>query len=260
MDAMTYLKGVAQQERVGSARWTYEAIVARSVGEAIVDFARRERVDLIAIYTHDRKGLSRLLRSSTARKVQRSAPMHVNVYTPSDVAAHAPTPAPPAAAVPAASEAGGTERILREADIFRGLSEEQIGEVVPIAQRIHLETGQTLGHEGDLGDHIYIIADGEAQLAAHTDVGDLAARVAGPGECFPLATLVGTGNLITSATALTDMEVLRLPKTPLESLCSQKPEIGLRVYMNIAEVFVGRYGDTLRHLARTVERELQDCS
>jgi nucleotide-binding universal stress UspA family protein len=40
------------------------------VADGIVDFARREEVDLIAMYTYDRKGLSKLIKGSVAEKVR----------------------------------------------------------------------------------------------------------------------------------------------------------------------------------------------
>ena len=258
LEAITYLSGVTRNEGGASGGWRCEVMMSSTVAQGIMDVAMREEVDLIAMYTHDRKGLARLFRGSVASEVQRTAPCEIRVFTPSDVAAYRPTATIAGAKVHSAGAPSTIVGILREADIFQGLSDEQLDRVAPMARRIHVPSGQLLGHEGELGDHIFIISEGEAQLSAHTDVGEITARVAGPGQSFPIAILVGSGNLITSAQALTDMEVLQLPQSQLATLCSMNTELGFQVYKNMAGVFAGRYGDTLRHLARSVERELGD--
>ena len=64
-----------------------EVAVSGLVAEGIVDFAVREGVDLIGMYTHDRKGLSKLTRGSISKKVQRRAPVEVQVFRPSELVA-----------------------------------------------------------------------------------------------------------------------------------------------------------------------------
>ncbi len=56
------------------------------------------------------------------------------------------------------------------------------------------------------------------------------------------------------------MEVLQVPLSELVALCRQDPEMGLQVYMNVAQLFIDRYSDTMSHLALSVESELQDPS
>ena len=63
-----------------------EVVVAESVSQGIVDFARKEEVDLIAMYTHDRKGIARLIRGSIASDVSRRAPIEVKVFKPHELA------------------------------------------------------------------------------------------------------------------------------------------------------------------------------
>ena len=64
-----------------------EAVVAESVADGIIDTAISEQVDLIAMYTHDRKGFAKLLRGSIAANVQKKAPIEVKVYRPRELAA-----------------------------------------------------------------------------------------------------------------------------------------------------------------------------
>ena len=64
-----------------------EAVVADSVADGIIDTAVGEEVDLIAMYTHDRKGFVKLLKGSIAANVQKKAPKEVKVYRPQEISA-----------------------------------------------------------------------------------------------------------------------------------------------------------------------------
>ena len=60
--------------------WRCEVVEADSVAQGITDFAAREEVGLIAMYTHGRKGLAKLIRGSIAEKVQERASVDVLVF------------------------------------------------------------------------------------------------------------------------------------------------------------------------------------
>ena len=86
-EAVAYLRRVINQAGETAGRWRCEVTVSGSVVEGILDFAVREGVDLIGMYTHDRKGLAKLIRGSIAKKVQRRAPIEVQVFRPSELVA-----------------------------------------------------------------------------------------------------------------------------------------------------------------------------
>ena len=76
-------------DRLGSGvRQRCEVRDSESVQDGIVDTAVHEAVDLIAMYTHDRKGLARIIRGSIAERVQKKAPIEVKVFTPQELAVH----------------------------------------------------------------------------------------------------------------------------------------------------------------------------
>jgi CRP-like cAMP-binding protein len=68
-----------------------------------------------------------------------------------------------------------------------------------------------------------------------------------------VAALFGSGTLITSVRAMTEMEVLAIPCSRLRTLCSDNSEIGMHVYEAIADVLASRYKRTLAHLTTTAE-------
>jgi nucleotide-binding universal stress UspA family protein len=83
--AIDYLREVMQRFEGSPGQWRCEAIVRKSVPEGIASFADQEGVEVIAMYTHDRKGLAKLIKGSIAEKVQRRAPIEVKVFRPQEL-------------------------------------------------------------------------------------------------------------------------------------------------------------------------------
>ncbi len=73
------------------------------------------------------------------------------------------------------------------------------------------------------------------------------------GEAPPLSVLLGDGTLSTTATALTDVVALVLPRDALQALCPEHPVIGRELFRFIAEVLKGRYRATLSRLTQQLE-------
>lgn len=247
-EALSYLRSVSRQQEGEAGRWRFEVEVDNSVAEGIVRLASREGADLIAMYTHDRKLLARHIKRSIAREVQRRAGMEVRIFGTRELSERAGA---------AAAAAGGDNRVFRQIDAFSDLSAEQIDRVVALGRRLQVAAGERLGAAGELGANMFLILEGEAHLTTHSEVGEISVRIAQPGEAFPLAALLGSGSLITSGEALSDMEVLAIPRSDLLLLCSREPEVGMRLYAAIGRLFANRYAETLTHLTISAERELR---
>jgi nucleotide-binding universal stress UspA family protein len=81
-----YLRFVAERLRREGLTATSEIVIGENVAEEIAAYAARERADLIAIATHGRGGLSRMLRSSIADTVTRSARASIFALHPGEPA------------------------------------------------------------------------------------------------------------------------------------------------------------------------------
>jgi nucleotide-binding universal stress UspA family protein len=84
--ARQYLFGIAARLRRNGIPVTTDIVIGENVPNAIGDFASRERADLIAIATHGRGGLARLIHGSVADAVMHSARMSMLVLKPDNVA------------------------------------------------------------------------------------------------------------------------------------------------------------------------------
>jgi nucleotide-binding universal stress UspA family protein len=81
-EAQTYLDGVAERLRAQSLRVQTRVVLHAQPAAAILDDVRNHAVDLIALATHARGGLSRLLLGSVADKVLRGTVTPVLVRRP----------------------------------------------------------------------------------------------------------------------------------------------------------------------------------
>ena len=67
---------------------TTDIVIGENAAHAIGDFASREKADLIAIATHGRGGLARMLRGSVADAIMHSGKMSMLVLKPDHVVEH----------------------------------------------------------------------------------------------------------------------------------------------------------------------------
>ena len=85
--AMGYLRCAVDHLTKYPGRWRCEVAVSDSVPGAIAEFAIREEVDLIVMYSHERKGLAKLIKGRIAEKVQQKATMELRVLRPRELVA-----------------------------------------------------------------------------------------------------------------------------------------------------------------------------
>lgn len=83
--AMVYLKRMASRLNEYSVAATCSVVVSNDVVDCISNFAATESADLIVMYTHDRKGLAKILKGSVSKKVQHRTPIEVRVIRPREM-------------------------------------------------------------------------------------------------------------------------------------------------------------------------------
>jgi nucleotide-binding universal stress UspA family protein len=84
--AQAYLSNAASGLRRSGVSVATDIVIGENVASAIADFASREKADLIAIATHGRGGLARMLRGSVADAVMHSAKASMLVFKPDQTA------------------------------------------------------------------------------------------------------------------------------------------------------------------------------
>jgi nucleotide-binding universal stress UspA family protein len=90
--ARSYLFRIASGLRREGVPVTTDIVINENVAGAISDFASREKADLIAIATHGRGGLARMLHGSVAGAIMHSARMSMLVFKPDVLAEREASP------------------------------------------------------------------------------------------------------------------------------------------------------------------------
>ena len=93
--------------------------------------------------------------------------------------------------------------------------------------REHYEPGQVVFHQGDLGDRLYIILRGLAEVAcadSHGAAESVVARL-GPGQCFGEMALIREATRSATVRCTETMDVLSLPKQEFAMLAAHLPDL-----------------------------------
>lgn len=126
---------------------------------------------------------------------------------------------------------------LVQIPIFGGLTLGEAAEFFDAAVESSVAKGANLFREGDDGDALYVILEGEvavtrkgvelARLGRHTVVGEM--------------TLVGEGEVRSAtATALTDVKLLTVPSKRVQKMLKADSVAALKVVANLAQVMSRR--------------------
>ncbi len=123
------------------------------------------------------------------------------------------------------SEDQTLERHLRRVELLAGLSSDQFREVAGYLRPEHYTAGQVVYRRGGEGDTLYLMDQGQMQIAGPT--GTLATL--GPGESFGEGGFLTGETHSTDATALTDATVWSLGRNDFEGLALRFPILALNL-------------------------------
>ncbi|HEX8919058.1 MAG TPA: cyclic nucleotide-binding domain-containing protein [Chloroflexota bacterium] len=143
------------------------------------------------------------------------------------------------------------ERVLflRTVDLFSGIAGEDLAPLATVAEEARFKAGDILIRQGEVGDGLYIIVDGEVEIRASSD-SQIAVRRSGSviGE---MAVLSGQ---LRSATCIAASEVLalRMLRDDFLEMLAERPALAL----GIINILTQRLTEVTQRLANTSEREL----
>jgi CRP/FNR family transcriptional regulator, cyclic AMP receptor protein len=143
--------------------------------------------------------------------------------------------------------------LLKETEIFKNLTRDQIEKVLTISRRVSFSAGETVMNEGEHGDTMYVIASGSVDVVKSLIRGGIdeeqetgsrnkvftrldASDHAVFGEMALLEELQRTATV----RAVTGCELLAIKKDDFLQLAEQDYELGYRICMNLSRIVSAR--------------------
>lgn len=120
---------------------------------------------------------------------------------------------------------------LQSAPFFAGLSPTDLQGILDVGSPVSFDPGQAMIEQGDVGDGMYIIVSGTAEV----DVGGRFHKL-GAGDFFGEMALISAGRRMATVTAVDRVESLKIPAEGFQSFLLQHPAVAL----SMLQAIVGR--------------------
>jgi NADH dehydrogenase len=106
----------------------------------------------------------------------------------------------------------------------------------------HFEPGELVFREGDLGDRVYVIRRGRAQVLRETEQGEKSLAILGPGECFGEIAVLGQKPRSATVRCLEALDTVALPARDFAAMSEHLPELRLG-FERVAQARLARTPD-----------------
>src|SRR5215216_1496135 len=109
---------------------------------------------------------------------------------------------------------------LRKSPLFQGLSDDELKQLMDMAEPRFLRAGEILIKQGELGDSAYVVISGDFEVQKQTGQSLIKIDVRNPGDVVGEMALLSRAPRSATVIAKTDGEVLRIPQEAFEKLLS----------------------------------------
>jgi CRP-like cAMP-binding protein len=119
---------------------------------------------------------------------------------------------------------------LRDIPFFATLSDDDLDAVMRVGHDVSFAAGEAIVEEGDLGDAMFVVLDGQAEV----DVGGRFHRL-GPGDFFGEMALIASKRRSATVKASDRVEALRIPADGFRAFLMDHPAIALAMLEAVVE-------------------------
>jgi CRP/FNR family cyclic AMP-dependent transcriptional regulator len=127
------------------------------------------------------------------------------------------------------------DEVLAKAGLFQDVEPEAAEAVASQFEYIDVQRGQVVFHEGEPGDSLYIVLAGKVKLGRRSADGrENLVALMGPSDQFGELSLFDPGPRTTTAVAVTDSRLARMPKQALRQWITERPEISEKLLRVLA--------------------------
>lgn len=140
--------------------------------------------------------------------------------------------------------------VLAGSSLFDMLSDEELKAIATLADEVRAARGQVLFEEGQLGDALYVLSQGEVEVLGRDAVGALRSLATlGPQQFFGEMSLIDKEHRSATIRARTDCELLRLSSDHLTAFRRQHRDGFTFIVLNIARMLSARLREANQRLA-----------
>jgi len=141
--------------------------------------------------------------------------------------------------------------MLREVELFRGLSEEALIEIMPLTNIVEHNPGHVIFREGDMGDALFMILSGEVRISKNIHgVGEEALAFLKEGSYFGEMALVGAESpRSASAICQSRTEMAKLTRADFLELLERNPKVGVEILWSFVTTLSHRLRESNERMA-----------
>jgi CRP-like cAMP-binding protein len=131
--------------------------------------------------------------------------------------------------------------LLKNAAIFADLTEEELARVAEVCKEQKFKFGQTIFKEGEPGNRLYLISEGEVRISRIIPgSGEEALTVLKKGACFGEMAVFDRSERSTDAIANTDCTLLTITRSDFEMLLDFNRDIAYKVLWSVVRLLSER--------------------
>ncbi len=131
--------------------------------------------------------------------------------------------------------------LLKNSQLFAGLDEEEIATIAKICSEQSFKSGQKIFKEGDPGDRLYIVSEGEVRISRDVPgSGEEALAVLKPGACFGEMAVFDRSERSTDAIANVDCKLVAIARPDFETLMDVNRDLAYKVLWSVVRLLCGR--------------------
>ncbi len=126
--------------------------------------------------------------------------------------------------------------VLANVELFKELDETERADLAALMSETSLKRGESLFHEGDSGDRLYVVTEGKVKLSHTADDGrENLIAVLGPGEIIGELTLFDLGARSSTVTAIAATRLLSLSHKDMMEYIDEHPPMAKSMLRELAK-------------------------
>jgi putative ABC transport system ATP-binding protein len=138
--------------------------------------------------------------------------------------------------------------MLMAIPLFEGIDRTKLKLLAFTSERVHFEQGQVVFHQGDTGEHAYVIIEGEVDVVLESDSGSKVVATLGRNELFGEMALLAKMPRTTTIRARTPLILLSVSQDVFMPMVEENSEIAIAMM----RVLAGRLASTLRDYGKVM--------